>query len=151
MQYRTKTLLVTLMLVLVASQAFAVAGAKPGVRAGYYFDPEAFFIGAEADINLTMLHFNPNIEWAFADGFDIWTFNADGYWTLPMIPATDTWIGGGLAWVLTNPENFDSSNDIGVNILAGIALNLPLNPYAQLKYLIVDNGNGFVFAIGARF
>jgi len=145
------TLVTVLVVMMIAGQARALVGVKPGVRAGYYFDPEAFHIGVDADMNFTMLHFDPNIEWAFADGADIFTFNADGYMTIPLIPATDIWAGAGPMLYYINPDKGDSHSKVGLNLIAGVGLNLPLNPYGMIKYTIVEDLNGFVLGVGVRF
>ena len=140
---------VSLVVVMFAAQAQAIVGIQPEVRGGYYFDAEAFALGVGADIHLTALHVVPNIEWAFADNADLITFNADAYFTF-VVPVIKPYAGGGLAWIYTNPDGFDSQNDFGVNLIGGLSLTAPLNPFAQLKYIIADN-NEWVLMIGARF
>ena len=150
-RFRAAVVLAALAVLFVVGQAQALVGINPGVRAGYYFDPEAFHIGVDADLNFTMIHFNPNIEWAFADGGDLFTFNADAFMTLPFIPVIDTWAGAGAALLYAKPDTGDSQTDAGLNLIAGIGLNLPLSPYAMVKYIIADNNDGFVLTVGVRF
>lgn len=136
--------------VLSVGHAHALVGIKPGVRAGYYDDADAFFIGADVKFDLLMFRANPNIEWAFPDKGNLATFNFDGLMDFSFIPLISLYGGVGVAAVYTKPDNGDSKWDAGLNLLGGAGINVMLDPFVYIKYLITDN-NTWVFGVGIRF
>ncbi|UCH85254.1 MAG: hypothetical protein JSW50_06070, partial [Candidatus Latescibacterota bacterium] len=55
---------------------------NPGIRGGFYFPDDSFYLGADVKFGLAMLYANPNFEYVFVDNLTLWTLNADGFFTL---------------------------------------------------------------------
>jgi hypothetical protein len=131
----------------------ASAEIHPGVRLGGYFDSEAFFLGGEILAPITSdWYINPNVEFGFGDNFNIYTFNFDVHYDLPT-RAVYTWVGGGPAVILVDPEgNRDGDTDFGLNLLFGVGFKIDsrIVPYIQPKVILSDNSE-FVLAFGVRF
>ncbi|HSE42361.1 MAG TPA: hypothetical protein VLH08_16465 [Acidobacteriota bacterium] len=132
----------------------AQAQVKPGVRAGAYFDSEAFFIGGEI---LTPVaeswYFNPNVEFAFGDNADLVTFNFDFHYDFDTHSNYYIWIGGGPAIIHVDPDGRGPSDtDFGANIFMGVGFQTRgrLVPYIQPKIILADNSE-FALAFGLRF
>ncbi len=147
--------------------AVAVAGLLPfvaspaqaadfGVRGGLYSfhdGPDKPFLGGELLFNAgNDFYFNPNVEYAFLDNEQFWTFNFDAHWDLPTHGGPYVWLGAGLGISYDKPEGFDSSTKAHANLLAGIGFrtNSHVIPYIQLKYMTGDP-SAFVAAGGIRF
>ena len=152
MRYFTTTLVLVCIFVGVLSvgHSEALVGLQPGVRAGYYEDADAFFIGADLKFDLLMFSANPSLEWAFPDGGDLLTLNFDGFMDFSIIPLISIWGGAGVAAIYTNSDLGGSSWDAGLNLLGGAGVDVLLDPYLYVKYIISDN-NTWVFGVGIRF
>ena len=127
--------------------------AKFGVRGGFYTEAEGPFLGAELLFRVApRFYFNPNVEYAFGDGTDVMTWNADFHYDFHARGRSFAWVGAGLAIVTTNPEGAgDSDTDPAANFLAGIGVRTgSLIPYVQAK-LIAKDHTEFVLAFGLRF
>jgi len=140
-------------LLLLGSASAAHAG-DFGVRAGYYFDFEEPFIGAEYLTRVApRIYFNPNFEYVLVgDGLTYMTINGDFHYDFPTRGSTYVWAGAGLALVrfdLEGPDNSDT--DPALNLFGGVGWRRGgVTPYVQAK-VIVDGGNEFVLAFGLRF
>lgn len=131
--------------------AEAVMTVQPGVRAGYYDDSGKFFLGVDLKTDLATITINPNFEWVFVDDGDLFTANLDGTMdVLSALPVVRPWIGAGFGLLYAKPEAFDSQTDAAINLLAGLDLGIPLNPYIMAKYIITENDT-FVVGAGIRF
>ena len=139
-----------LLTTLVAERAQALELLQFGVRGGYYEDFEEGFLGADVKMGFAMFDLNPNLEWIFVQNANAFTLNVDGTMTIFPIPLLDPYVGGGVGYIYTKPDGFDATNDFGLNLIAGLGLNVVLNPYVQLKYVISDN-NTWVFVLGVHF
>lgn len=121
--------------------------------AGWYTNGiEDFFLGAGARISLGTITVSPNAEWIFVDSGSSYTLNVDG--TLSVLPlgVASGYLGGGMGFYTTDPENGDSNTETGINVIAGVGLNaVPLKPFAQIKYVFLDGDDPLAFSIGARF
>ncbi len=123
---------------------------EPGIRGGFYFPGDSFYLGADVKFGLAMLYADPNIEYIFIDNGSFWTFNADAYISLG-VPVLSVWAGGGLGLLYTKPDNFDSQTDVGVNLIAGVEFDFVVNPYLMVKYIIKPDEDISVVGIGVRF
>lgn len=125
-----------------------------GIRTGVYTDFDDAFLGVEGvfPVNGT-IDLVPNLEWVFVDVGDFLTGNIDLAYNVPDHTRTaDFWIGGGLALLRSDlGDNFDSNTEVGVNLLAGVALTTgPVSPYVQAKGILADDSQ-FVITVGLRF
>jgi hypothetical protein len=133
----------------------APASAAPvGFQAtgGYYTQNDDVFLGAGARLKLATVTLIPNAEWLFESNANVYTLNIDGTLNvLPMAVATG-YVGGGLGFFTSKPDHGSSNTDTVFNLIAGAGLNqLPLKPFAQLKWLMGTGNNPVAFTIGARF
>lgn len=137
-----------------------LAAARPapavdfGVRAGYYFDAEEPFLGAELITRVApRIYFNPNLEYVLVgEGLSYLTINGDFHYDFPTRSSTFVWAGAGLGLVRVDPDGPDNSDtDPALNLLAGVGWRRGgLIPYVQGK-VIINGGNEFVLAFGLRF
>lgn len=157
--YFAKTVLAAVCLLFVFSvcQAGILGDIQPGVRGGYYFNKDgvaddSFFLGADLKIKVVLVNADPNIEYVFVDNAKFWAFNLDGFINLVSVPLLSVFVGGGVGLLYVNPDNFDSSTDGCVNLLAGLELGgVPLSPYLMAKYVFKPDEDISVIGIGVRF
>lgn len=123
------------------------------VRSGYHLDAEDALIGG--GLNTSMgdhWYFNPNLEWVFVEGGDLWSLNADFHRDLPTSgPAF--WLGGGPAILVRDSGNPDRGDDadFGLNLLAGVGARTgSVRPFGQMKVTLSDNSSSSL-AFGVRF
>jgi hypothetical protein len=134
----------------------ADADIKPGVRAGAYFDAGGFFIGGDVLARIAdRWYINPNLEYVFGDGADLFSGNFDIHYDLPMSKKNlYVWVGGGLAIIHTDPDNdrIEGDTDPGLNLLMGVGFPFGGGNvfYIQPKAIISDNSD-FSLAFGVRF
>jgi len=119
---------------------------------GWYTDNSDFFVGAGARFAAGPITAIPNAEYVFVDGGKLFTLNLDGTLNvLPLAVATG-YVGGGLAFVISDPDGGDSNTDTGLNLIAGMGFNaIKLHPFAQIKWVMMDGDDPFVFGIGIHF
>ena len=150
---RTTAILV-LALAGVPGLAVSASAAPVGFQAtgGYYTQNDDVFLGAGARIKLATVTLIPNAEWLFESNANVYTLNVDGTLNvLPMGVATG-YVGGGLGFFTSKPDHGSSNTDTVFNLIAGAGLNeLPLKPFAQLKWLLGTGNNPLAVTIGARF
>lgn len=109
------------------------------------------FLGAGVRFGLGSLALTPNAEYVFVNEGSAYTLNAD--FTMPVVPlgVASIYAGAG-AGVLIRDVNGNSDSNSVVNLLAGAGLNaVPMKPYGQIKYVITDGEDPFVFSVGVRF
>lgn len=146
------TLTASLVALLLASPAHATTF---GVRAGYYFDADAFSIGTEV---LTPIsgsdpwHFNPNLELAIGDFRDVVAMNADFIYDFMPSPELSLWAGAGPAIHVIDRGRFeDDEVDVGANLLFGLgASSGSVRPYGQFKAVLMGDPEAAI-AFGLRF
>jgi hypothetical protein len=136
--------------------AGGLGGLKPGIRGGYYEDDDKLFVGADVKFSLLMLNANPSVEYVFIDGGRLMTFNADAFMSVLNLPLVSGWVGGGVGWMYFSPDDGVSSTDPLINVIAGVGLGVPLNPYVMVKWILAgengaDKHDGLVVAVGVRF
>jgi len=119
---------------------------------GWYTDNDDFFLGAGARFAAGPITAIPNAEYVFVDGGKLFTLNVDGTLNvLPLAVATG-YVGGGLAFVISDPDGGDSNTDTGFNLIAGMGFNaIKLHPFAQIKWIVKDGNDPFVFGVGLHF
>jgi hypothetical protein len=143
-------LLAALVLLVPAGTASAV---DVGVRGGLYFDPTDPFLGVELITGVAnRIYFNPNFEWVFVDGGNVFTLNGDFHYDFRTSGRSFAWAGAGLALLRADPEGpGEGDTDLGLNLLAGIGLRKGgVIPYAQAK-AIISGDTTFVLGVGVRF
>jgi hypothetical protein len=133
----------------------AVADVKPGIRGGAYFDASGFFIGGEILAKIqNRWYFNPNIEYVFGDGADLFSANFDVHYDLPVNQSFYVWVGGGLAVIHIDPDNpgLDGDTDPGLNVFMGVGFPFSRGKvfYIQPKAIFSDHSD-FSLAFGLRF
>jgi len=133
----------------------AAAWAGPvGLQAtgGWYTDSNNFFLGAGARMGLGSITAIPNAEYVFVDNAKSWSLNLDGTMSVLPLGIASGYVGGGIGWLTTDPDNGKSNTDTVVNLIAGAGLNtFPLKPFAQFKYVVKNGNDPFQFAVGVRF
>jgi hypothetical protein len=146
-----------LTLALIAASIMKPAPASAGLMGwqgigGWYTDNSDFFLGAGARFAVGPVTAIPNAEYVFVNSGKLFTLNIDGTLNvLPLAVATG-YVGGGLAFVVTDPDGGSSNTDTGMNLIAGMSFNiLKLHPFAQLKYIVKDGNDPFVFGVGLHF
>ena len=110
------------------------------------------FLGAGVRVGLGSLAVTPNAEYLFVDNGNAYTLNAD--FTMPIMPlgVASIYAGAGAGVLIVDPENGGSDSNSVINLLAGAGLNaVPMKPYGQIKYVITDGDDPFVFTVGVRF
>jgi hypothetical protein len=139
---------------LAGAPAAAGATTAADLRAGVYADEEAVALGGGV---LTPVDrdgrwwFNPNAEFAFGDGRNLYTMNGDMHYDLTPQSRTAVWLGAGPAVLVSDPDRGDSGVDLGLNALAGVgAARGDVRPFAQMKGVIADNSE-IVLLGGIRF
>jgi hypothetical protein len=119
---------------------------------GWYTESEEFFLGAGARFGLGTITIIPNAEWLFVDSGSAYTLNVDG--TLSVIPLgiANGYVGAGLGWFTFDPEFGDGDTETVVNLIAGVGFNaVPLKPFGQFKWVVMDGEDPLVFSVGTRF
>jgi hypothetical protein len=139
----------------------ARADIDPGVRAGFYQDAEAGFIGGELLWDVTReWYFNPNIEYVFVDNGDLFTVNLDFHYDFQTRQPFYLWAGAGAALISSELDpprgcrncDSDRESDIGLNLLGGIGFGRgqAIRPYIQGKFILSDDTEAAI-AVGLRF
>lgn len=146
-----------LALVLIAVFGLAPAPASAGplgwqAIGGWYTDNDDFFAGAGVRFAAGPITAIPNAEYVFVDGGKRYTLNIDGTLNVLPLAVVTGYVGGGLAFVTTDPDGGDSHTDTGFNLIAGAGLNaIKLHPFAQLKLIMKDGDDPFVIGFGIKF
>jgi hypothetical protein len=147
--------------VLFLAPAIARADVDFGLRAGFYEDADAGFVGAELLTGLTRQWFlNPNLEYVFVDDGDLATLNLDAHYDFPVSAPFYVWGGGGVALIYSKvdvPPRLqdrvdDTETDLGLNLIGGVGFGKgqALRPYVQGKVTISDDTEASI-AFGIRF
>jgi hypothetical protein len=119
---------------------------------GWYTELDDSFVGLGARLAAGTITVIPNAEWLFEDHGSIYTLNLDATMTVMPLGVATGYAGLGLGMLTVDPDRANSRSDMTVNLIAGAGLNaIPLKPFAQLKYVIVDGDDPIVFSLGARF
>ena len=130
------------------------AHVDPELRGGYYTDAEQAFVGGGILTSVAeKWDFNPNLEWVFVDGGNLFTLNADFHRDLNSGSGPAVWLGAGPALIVSNPDapDVDTDTNIGLNLIGGVgAKSGSVRPFGQAKYTISDDNEASV-AFGLRF
>lgn len=148
------TLFVVALLMALAVEAVPAFAGPVGFQAsgGYYTETEEMFLGAGARFGFGTITVIPNIEWLFVDNGSAYTLNIDGTMTVLPLGVASGYLGAGIGWFTVDPDIGDSNTDTAFNLIAGAGFDsLPLKPFAQLKWIVVDGDDPLAFSIGARF
>lgn len=131
---------ISLFLILLYSGQARANLISPQVRGGYYTDAEDFFLGAGVDIGLALFSVVPNFEYLFIDNGSFYSINVDGRFDILPLPGISGYLGGGVGSTFIKPKDFDTESKFTINVLIGVqAKALPLSPFAQIKYAIINN------------
>ena len=144
--------------VALAGQPAPSTASDVGVRLGYYFDAEAISVGMEMltplnDESQGQWFFNPNLEVAMGDVYDVAAFNLDFHYDFPTNSNAAVWVGAGPALLIIDRDRFRDDTDVdpGLNLLMGLgAKNGTYRPFVQGKGIISDN-NEAELSVGIRF
>jgi opacity protein-like surface antigen len=93
-----------------------------------------------------------NVEWTFVSGGSAYSLNVDG--TLNVLPlgVATGYVGGGVGWYVSDPDQGDSRTDTAFNLIAGAGFNLTkFKPFGQFKWAVKDGDDPVVLAFGIRF
>ena len=74
--------------------------------------------------------------------------------TLSIVPlgVADVYGGLGIGFFTVDPSGFKSSTETAMNLIAGAGFGaLPLSPFLQLKWIVVDGNDPLVFSVGTKF
>lgn len=153
---RLRTLAIALAVVVSASPlipARSTAGPLDfQASGGWYTESEDFFVGAGARFSLGTISVTPNAEVLFVSGGSAFTVNVDGTLSIVPLGVADIYGGLGLGLFYLNPDGFPSDTRTAVNLIAGAGFDaLPLKPFGQLKWVIVEGDDPLVLALGIRF
>jgi hypothetical protein len=143
----------TLVVVAPARDAWAVSGpvsltAMGGFYSGGIDEP---FLGAGVKVGLGGLSVTPYAEYIFVSNGNAYSVNAD--LTMPLLPlgVASIYAGAGAGVLFVDPDNADSDSNSVINFLVGAGLNaVPMKPYGQIKYVVTDGDDPFVFTVGVR-
>ena len=120
---------------------------------GNYFEGfDDFFAGAGARISLGTITVSPNAEYIFVDSGNAFTLNVDGTLTVLPLGVASGYVGGGIGLVTVDPDGGESDTNTGINLIAGVGFNaVVLKPFAQFKYVFLDNDDLIGISVGTRF
>lgn len=142
---------------LVAALGLAAAPACAGLigiqaTGGWYSEYEEEFVGAGLRFSLGNITIIPNGEYFFLDEGNLYSAYLDGTLSLLPLGVASIYGGGGVGWLFTDFEEFDTDTDTVFDLLAGAGFNaVPLKPFAQLKWVFADGDDPIVYSIGIRF
>ena len=119
-----------------------------GPHAGYNFDVEEFFIGAQFSVPIAYrVEFYPSFDYYFVDPGSLWAVNGDFKWRVAHDRPNWLYIGAGLNITRFDGEEADDT-DLGLNLLAGFEpLRGRIHPFAEGK-LINGDDTGFQLQVG---
>jgi hypothetical protein len=120
----------------------ARSGAQTDVdlRAGVYTDMSAMALGGGLLTGVgSSWWFNPNLEAAFGDGGNLITLNGDFHYDFPTGDPVSIYLGAGPALLFANPDGGDTSTDVGLNLIGGVAGRGAVRPFGQVKAVVSDN------------
>jgi len=119
---------------------------------GWNSENEDFCLGAGARVGAGPVTLIPNAEWFFVDSGSTYALSLDG--TLNVLPlgVAAGYLGAGTGMFTVKPDGGESNTEAVLNLIAGVGLNaVPLRPFAQIKWIVIDGDDPFVFSVGARF
>ena len=145
----------------------AQAQVSLGVQASYNGEPAglegldgAFGLGARVGVGLPLvgLGVTGSFDYFFPDcdpaDCSFWDLSGNVTYTLPSV-AVNPYFGGGVALQSFEVDGFDSEEEIGFNLLAGVKLGamMPVDFFGELKYQIFGEpfDNQFVISAGVYF
>jgi hypothetical protein len=144
-------------LAVVAACTLTAAAASAGpigfqASAGWYTESDVAFLGAGARIGAGTITVIPNVEWLFVDNGSAYSLNLDGTMSVVPLGVASIYAGAGIGLYTVDPDRGDSNTETVFNLIGGAGFNaLPLKPFAQLKWVVVDGNDPIVMSIGARF
>ena len=119
---------------------------------GWYTETEEFFLEAGARIGAGSITVIPNIDWLFAESGSMYVLNLDATMSVMPLGVASIYAGAGVGLFTVDPENGDSDSDTVFNLIVGAGLNaIPMKPFGQFKYVVVDGNDPLVFMAGVRF
>jgi hypothetical protein len=148
--------LLTLSALLALALAPAASAAPVGFQAtGGWLSVNSnsdMFLGAGARVGFGSITAIPNAEYLFTDNGKSWTLNIDGTMSVLPLGVASGYVGAGIGWMTVDPDFGDSQTETVFNVIAGAGFNaIPLKPFGQFKYVLVDGDDPLQFAVGVRF
>jgi hypothetical protein len=136
----------------ITTPAPSAARTDADLRAGMYTDMSAITLGGGLLSSMSSgWFFNPNVEAAFGDTRDMFTINGDFHYDFPTDSPVSPYLGAGPAILYRNPDRGDSSTDLGLNFIGGVAgLRGQVRPFAQVKAIMSSNSEVALMG-GIRF
>lgn len=120
----------------------------------------AFGLGARVGVGLPLvgLGVTGSFDYFFPDcdpaDCTFWDLSGNVTYTLPSV-AVNPYFGGGVALQSFEVDEFDSQEEVGFNLLAGVKLGamMPVDLFGELKYQIFGDpfDNQFVISAGIYF
>jgi len=145
------TLVAVLLFVPLAGPAHAGPLSLTGFG-GWYTQSDAGFLGLGAKIGAATITFNPNFEYVFVDNATNYNINLDGTMSVLPLGVATGWVGAGVGFYTVKPDQGSSNTETAYNLLVGANLKITkLNPFAQIKYVIMDGDDPVAFEVGISF
>lgn len=119
---------------------------------GWNTESEDFLLGAGVRFGVGPVTLIANGEWFFVDSGSTYTLNLDG--TLNVLPlgVATGYLGVGTGMFTVKPDGGDANTEAVFNVIAGVGFDLvPLKPFGQVKWIVVDGDDPVVLTVGIRF
>ena len=140
------------MVAALAAPRLSHAGTDADLRAGLYTDMSGVTVGAGLLAGMgSSWFFNPNLEAAMGDHGNLVTLNADFHYDFASAGAASIYIGAGPGLLIASPDGGDTTTDLGLNVLGGVAASRGgVRPFGQVKGIIAEDTE-FALMGGIRF
>ena len=141
----TNVLLTTAIMVsvvtLLVTPRLSYSGTDADIRAGVYTDMSAVSLGAGLLAGMgSGWFFNPNLEAALDERRNVVTVNADFHYDFSSAGAASIYVGAGPGLLINSPDGGDTSTDLALNVLGGVAAARGgVRPFGQIKGIIAGD------------
>lgn len=91
-------------------------------------------------------------DWYFVDEGSTYSLSLDGTINVLPLGVATGYVGAGTGMFTVKPDGGDSHSEAVLNVIAGVGFNLvPLRPFGQLKWIVIDGDDPVVLSVGVRF
>lgn len=119
---------------------------------GWNTENEDFLLGAGVRFGVGPVTLIANGEWFFVDSGSMYSLSLDGTWNVLPLGVATGYVGAGTGMFTVDPDGGDSNTEAVLNVIAGVGFNLvPLKPYGQFKWIVIDGDDPVVLTVGIRF